>query len=195
LSILKDIKTKGLRKVKLNYLNKKVWFLVIKQQKKLSVKNFSVSYTNKFFKIYSKLQKLNFFFINYVQTFFFKKEKYRAVYLKNQKKLIFVKQNFIEKKNLKKNQVYLNVTFAKKNTFFNVSSPKGKTVYLTTVVREGYIGKKRKAYTSIFSVASLINKLISNFYIKKYCNVCIIYKGWSRFRSAIGAAFNKKKIF
>jgi ribosomal protein S11 len=62
-------------------------------------------------------------------------------------------------------------------------------------MREGYLGKKRKAYTSIFSVASVINKLISNFYINKYCTLFVIYKGWNRFRSAIRAAFNKKKFF
>lgn len=165
------------------------------RKKILSVNKFNLSYPKKFFKLYSKLQDLNFFFINSVQKFFSRKEKFRMVYLTKQNRVIFVRQAFIKKNFLKRKQVYVNVTFAKKNTFFNIASPKGKTVHLTTVIREGYIGKKRNAYISIFGVASVINKLISNFYIQKYCSICIIYKGWNRFRSAIRAAFNKKTFF
>jgi hypothetical protein len=166
-----------LNKIKLNYLRQKIWFLIRKPQQRLSVKESSISYANKFFKIYFKLQKLNLFFINNVKLFFSDKETFSAVYSKNQNKFIFVKRISIKEKNLKESRVHLSVTFAKKNTFFNVSSPKGKTVHSTTVVRQGYLGKKRKAYTSIFSVALAINKLISNFYINKYCSICITYKG------------------
>jgi hypothetical protein len=177
LSILKNIKIAVLSTVKLSYLNKKGWLLVKKPQKSLSVKKFSTFYTTKLFVLYSKLHKLNSFLINNVKTFFSKKGVFKFVYLKNKNKFIVMKRIFIKEKGIEQKQIHLNVTFAKKNTFFNVSSPKGKTVHVTTVMRQGYLGKKRKSYTSIFSVALVINKLISNFYINKWCNICIIYKG------------------
>lgn len=179
LIILKNIKIKASDKVQLYYLNQKIWFLVINPVNKLSIKNLSIKKFNIFYvNIYFKLQKLNFFFIDSVQKFFSKKQKFRVVYLTDRKRYIFIKHNIIkEQLDLQKKKVYVNVTFAKKNTFFNVSSPKGETVYATTMLREGYLGKKRKAYISMFSIASVIHKLISNFYINEYCNIHIIYKG------------------
>ena len=192
---IKKLKITSLSKNKIKYLNYKLWFLVFKDNNRVSINKFYFFYTKNFLNLYSKVQELNSFIIEYIHKVISKKEKFIPLYSKSKNKFVFVKSNFIEEKNTEKKQLFLNVTFGKKNTFFNISSPQGKTIYLTTLVREGYIGRKRVAYTSIFSVASLVNKLMSNFFINKYCDVCIIYKGWSRFRSAIQAAFNKKKRF
>ena len=170
-------KIKNYYKKKINYLNNKLLFLSVTPQNKLIIQKFNLFYKKKFLKLYFKVQELNFFFINYVQKFISKKVIFTPLYIKNKHRFIFIKQESIEEKNLEKKHVFLNISFGKKNTFFNVSSPQGKTVYLTTVMREGYIGKKCVSYTSIFSVASIINKLLSNFYINKYCDIFIVYKG------------------
>jgi hypothetical protein len=104
-----------------------------------------------------------------------RKKGFNLIYVKNKNKFLVINRS-LKIKNVKE-LVLLNVTFSKKNTFFNVSKSQGKTMYLTTVNREGYVGRKRVAYTSIFSVASLIKKVISSFYANKYCDICIVYKG------------------
>lgn len=175
--------------LKLKYktqLLKKQLLILYKKKKKdnlLSLKKVIFFDKKDLSNIYYKIQKLIFYYMKSIEKYsIYNKNSFNNIYLKKKKKKI-------------KHLLLLNVTFGKRNTFFNVSSGMGKTLYLTTVSREGYVGRKKAAYTSLFGVTSLVKKIISNFYINKYCDLCIVYKGWSRYRAAIQAAFNKKKLY
>jgi ribosomal protein S11 len=110
----------------------------------------------------------------------------KIAYSKKQKKYVIIKLL----KKTKKTHILLNITFKKRNTFFNVSQNFGKTIYLTSVRKEGYVGRKRTQYNSIFSVMRLVRKVIVNYFIIKDSTLAIIYKGWSRFRFAIKKSLN-----
>jgi hypothetical protein len=100
------------------------------------------------------------------------KKLIKIIYSKIQKKYIIIKLLKKKKKN-----ILLNITFKKRNTFFNLSKSFGKTVYLTSVRKEGYVGRKRTQYNSIFSVTRLVRKMILDFFIIKKSNLIVIYKG------------------
>jgi ribosomal protein S11 len=79
----------------------------------------------------------------------------------------------------------LHVTFKKRNTFFLLRDYKNKTLYLTTVRKEGYLGRRRKEYVSIFTVAKQIKPLIYKYKLNK---ISLLFSGWSRFKWAVKKA-------
>lgn len=147
-------------------------------KKKLIINSKTISY---YFneissKIYSKVSVL-FLFLNKKildnSTLLVSKKLIKIIYSKKQKKYIIIK---LAKKKINHN-ILLNITFKKRNTFFNISKSFGKTVYLTSVRKEGYVGRKRTQYNSIFSVMRLVRKIILDFFIIKESNLAIVYKG------------------
>jgi ribosomal protein S11 len=148
------------------------------------------SYFNKsLIEIYKKISNF-YLFINKIifanSILLVNKNLVKITYSKKQKKYIIIKLS----KKIKKTHILLNITFKKRNTFFNVSQNFGKTIYLTSVRKEGYVGRKRTQYNSIFSVMRLVRKVIVNYFIVKDSTLSIIYKGWSRFRFAIKKSLN-----
>ena len=79
----------------------------------------------------------------------------------------------------------LHVTFKKRNTFFLLRDFKNRTLYLTTVRKEGYLGRRRKEYVSIFTVAKQIKPLIYKYKLNK---ISLLFSGWSRFKWAVKKA-------
>ena len=87
---------------------------------------------------------------------------------------------------------FLYVTFARRNTFFNLADYKSRTLYLTTVRREGFLGRRRSAYTSIFSTSRIVKQRIK---LLKLSSIAVVYKGWSRFRVAIKKSLRYRDRF
>jgi hypothetical protein len=75
-------------------------------------------------------------------------------------------------KNTKRGFLY--VTFARRNTFFNLADHTHKTKQLTTVRREGFLGRRRADYTSIFSTARIVKQ---KFKYLNFSRISVIYKG------------------
>jgi hypothetical protein len=125
---------------------------------------------------YAKISNFYLFIskIIFANTRFINKNLTKIKYSKKQKKYVIIKSL---KKQEKNTHFFLNITFKKKNTFFNVSQNFGNTVYLTSVRKEGYIGRKRTQYNSIFSVMRVVRKVIVNYFIRGDSTLTIIYKG------------------
>ena len=98
----------------------------------------------------------------------------------------FLRKRKSFKKNKKTLRAYkkglLYITFKKKNIFFNISATKDKSLYITTLRRLGFLGRKRREYTSIWSAVRTIRQYIRRY---KFQRIAVIYKGWNRFRIAI----------
>ena len=124
---------------------------------------------------FNNCRKLEFFFLN--NHLLIKKTQQLPLNLRSIKKRIKKKS----KKKLK-NLGLLYVTFSKRNTFFNLTDSYSKTLNLITVRREGFLGRRRTEYTSIFSTSRSIKQKFKPF---KLDSIALIYKGWSRFRAAI----------
>jgi len=75
---------------------------------------------------------------------------------------------------LKKKHGLLYVTFSKRNTFFNLTDSKSRTLNLVTVRREGFLGRRRTEYTSVFSTSRIIKQKFKAF---KLDNIALVYKG------------------
>ena len=81
--------------------------------------------------------------------------KLKLLYIKIFKKLSLYKKSFLKESKLNiitksTKQLLLNITFKKRNTFFNESKPFGKTIHLITVRQAGYVGRRRKDYNNEF---------------------------------------------
>lgn len=164
----------------LNSNKKKLKQITLKvgKQKKLilGIKNVNLKLNKDLLKVYYKI--CNFFlFINRKilnnTVFLARRKKINIKYSTRQKKYIIRKLNTF---NIQK-KLILNVTFKKKNTFFNVSDFFGKTIFCTSIRKEGYIGRKRVEYNSIFSVTRLVREIILNYFEVKNHSLSVIYKG------------------
>jgi ribosomal protein S11 len=94
------------------------------------------------------------------------------IYFLRKKKRLKVKQAIIK----------LNITFRKKNIFFNLTTPNGNSTYITTTRRQGYKGRRLVEYSSIYSTSRLVRNIIKRYKKKK---LAIFYNGWHRFRFAV----------
>ena len=54
----------------------------------------------------------------------------------------------------------LKITFRRRNTFFVIVDPQGKVLKTTTVRREGFFGRRRKEYLSLYTTIKEVKKLI-----------------------------------
>jgi excinuclease UvrABC ATPase subunit len=57
---------------------------------------------------------------------------------------------------------------------FNLTDPIGNTLYMTTTRRQGYLGRRRVEYASVFSTTRTIKNIITKY---KKNNLIILYKG------------------
>jgi len=96
----------------------------------------------------------------------------------------FVKSKNFNKIKKRSETFRLYVTFKKRNIFFNITTHTGNSLYTTTTRRQGYSGRRRMEYSSVFSSARVV-KTILNKYTKK---IALIYSGWHRFRAAVSSA-------
>lgn len=90
---------------------------------------------------------------------------------------------FKKKRRKTKNSLgVLHVSFKKRNVFFNLSNQFFKTLYLTTLRKQGFLGRRRQEYLSIWSTVQMIKQKIKRF---KLQTLALVYTGWNRFRVAI----------
>ena len=73
--------------------------------------------------------------------------------------------------------VFLYITFKKRNAFFNLSLSGGQTIKLTTLRKEGYVGRRRLEYTSLFSVMRSMRTILADLMSKNRYYFCLIYSG------------------
>lgn len=123
---------------------------------------------NKYFYFYFKC-----FLLKYNYDMYTKFKSYIFFRLKrlNRKIKALVKRKKIKKV---KNFGILHITFKKRNIFFNLSSFKSKTLFLTTVRKEGFIGRRRREYISIYSTIRIIKKKFKRYKLKK---LAVLYSG------------------
>jgi hypothetical protein len=85
------------------------------------------------------------------------------------------KKKCYKKKKIKHSQTgILYVTFSKRNMFLNLSTFDNKSLLLTTLRKEGFSGRRRKEYISIFTVVRIIKQNLRKYKIKR---LALIYRG------------------
>lgn len=146
-------------------------------------------YFNDFYNYSLKLDY--FYFLKYICIFKAKISRSRILCERNKLNYFNVKDNRVFT-NIPSKKGFLYVTFARRNTFFNLADHKSRTLYLTTVRREGFLGRRRSAYTSIFSTSRIVKQKIK---LLKLSSIAVVYKGWSRFRVAIKKSLRYRDRF
>ena len=102
-------------------------------------------------------------FIKYLKIIQAKKLSFKNIKRRKQRK---------RKRNTKLS--YLAITFSKRNMFLNLSNHKRNTILLTTIRKEGFFGRRRTEYTSIFSTVRTVKQSFRKHKIRK---LALIYKG------------------
>lgn len=109
--------------------------------------------------------------------YFFLHFKIFPAHQKNYIKLIS-KKNYkskLIKKELKhKDLGILHITFTKRNAFINLSTHNYNTILLTTLRREGFLGRRRQEYVSLFTTIRVVKKKLSKF---KFKRLALVYSG------------------
>jgi hypothetical protein len=85
--------------------------------------------------------------------------------------------NFLKKKRhlkVKRTILKLNITFMKKNIFFNLAKSNGDSIYMTTTRRQGYSGRRMVEYASIYSTARVVKNVLKKY---KRNKVAVFYNG------------------
>ena len=80
----------------------------------------------------------------------------------------------IKKRPSKKHFGRLNVTFSKRNVFFNVENALGITVLNTTLRRVGFRGRRRQEYTSLVTLTRIVKGKLKNLKLRR---LILIYRG------------------
>jgi hypothetical protein len=137
-------------KLRLTQLNKQYYFLK----------------TNKIFKnLYSNVLYKDSPFIN------------KCLYFNIDWYIVITKVRKLNKKYLRrkyKKKGYLHITFSRRNMFINLALNKKKTLFVNTLRRLGFLGRRRREYTSIFGAIRIIRKNIKKYKIKR---LVLIYRG------------------
>ena len=163
-----SLKLNNILLLKSNFNIKVLNYIVIKYLQVKSL-NYSLNSNSKcFFKLNSIYNK---FFIN--KTSNFEVVKFKSFFI-NFKFLYSFK---------------LIITFKKRNTFFVLSDFFNRVQKTTTIRREGFFGRRRKAFLSLQTTLNIINKSI---YELNTSVLDVILLGWSRFKYLIKKTLKKK---
>ena len=68
----------------------------------------------------------------------------------------------------------LHITFKRRNVFFNLSTQFFQTLFLTTVRKQGFLGRRRQEYISIYSTMRIVKRKFKRYKLKK---LSVIYNG------------------
>jgi ribosomal protein S11 len=102
-------------------------------------------------------------------------------YFKLKVKKEYRRVNKAKKRLYKYNKGILSITFTKRNMFLNLANYNNKSLLVTSLRKLGFLGRRRREYTSILTATRLVKQTFRKYRIRF---LIVIYKGWNRFRVA-----------
>ena len=73
--------------------------------------------------------------------------------------------------------------------FLVLSKQDNILLHSTTLRKEGFLGRRRQQYVSVYDTVRVIKKIMRKF---KISYICLIYNGWNRFKVAVKNSFKSK---
>jgi hypothetical protein len=168
-------------KLKINYFKNNLLMITFKNRPKgdfnIELSPINFLYENKILNLYSKYCKFLIYFNKKIEeNFIFLLLKGNWLFKYNKKKNFYnIRKE--SKKITKMGTNIINITFANRNIFFNISTTNGKTLHTTTTRREGHVGRNRNSYNALIQVLKVMRKLLKKYFGFKKGNLIIILKG------------------